>query len=190
MLWTRNKLLVWSASILDTVFAWFLQRTWMRPNLTLAGCPMMISFSMLVSQQWRTGGPEMNLLSNASVIGWLCRGWPTYCHRSIGASFSILWGHRLLGSHPHLVCGGTLTWKYVRAKCSLRLRHRLWLPLRLLRFGMATWLEAWSESSFYHLGLCHSILLLQILTWKYYEKFSTCQCHQYRTGLFRCCGHS
>ena len=69
MLWTRNKLLVWSASILDMVFAWFLQRTWMRPNLTLAGCPMMISFHALVSQQWRTGGPEMNLSSNASVIG-------------------------------------------------------------------------------------------------------------------------
>ena len=47
--WTWDKLLVWFVSILDTVLAWFLHSTCMRPNLTLAGCPMMISFRVGVS---------------------------------------------------------------------------------------------------------------------------------------------
>ena len=37
-------------------------------------------------------------------------------------------GHHLLGSCPHLICGGTLTWKCVTVKCSLRLCHWLSLP--------------------------------------------------------------
>ena len=49
MWWTWDKLLVWFVSILDTVLAWFLHSTCMRPNLTLAGCPMMISFRVGVS---------------------------------------------------------------------------------------------------------------------------------------------
>ena len=63
-----------------------------------------------------------------------------------------------------------MTWKYVMAKCSLRLRRRLSPPLCLRCFSVAAWLEASSESSFYHRGLCHSISLLPIWTWKCYER--------------------
>ena len=58
----------------------------------------------------------MYLSHSASVVGWSCRGSPTCRHRSIGVSSSNLSGHHFLGSHSHLVCGGTSTLKVCKGK--------------------------------------------------------------------------
>ena len=147
-------------SLLFRYWTWFLHDFYIIPGWDLTWHSLGVlwwSLSELVFQQRRTGGPEMNLLHRASVVVWSVCDSPACHHRSIGALSLILTGHHLLGSHPHLACGGTLTWKCVKARYSLRLRRRLSLPLRLLRFCQATWLEALSGSLFYHLGLCHSI---------------------------------
>ena len=111
--WRRFLGLVSMAAIDLTMV---LHKTWIRPNLILAGCLTMISFMSLFLRR-KNDDLEMTFWSSVEVVVWCFHSLLISCHHSIQDSFWILWGILLLGSLLCLVHGETFAWKNLKAIC-------------------------------------------------------------------------